>query len=50
MNGIWYKNHEIQKAYDKYIQSKKSCKADKHSKWFDYWLDYLFIRNKHNND
>lgn len=50
MNRLWFENHEIQKAYDKYIDAKKSCKKNIHKNWFDYWLTYLIIRDKHNND
>tara|TARA_R110002020_G_scaffold59000_2_gene161393 strand:+ start:762 stop:917 length:156 start_codon:yes stop_codon:yes gene_type:complete len=51
MKRLKFENTEVQKAYDKYFNAKKSYKDyDEYRKWFEYWLDFLIIRHKNNND
>ena len=45
--SIKYVQSEEEKAYNKYISAKKSPDFCIRNKWFEYWLDYVIIRNKH---
>jgi len=35
---------EVKAAYKKYIKARKSSEFN----WFDYWLDYLQLKNRYN--
>lgn len=38
---------EVKAAYNKYLKAKKSSNNNaEYNRWFEYWLDYLHIRNK----
>ena len=40
---------EVRIAYKKYLKAKKSFNDYKeYNRWFEYWLDYLHIRNRYN--
>lgn len=39
---------EVEAAYKKYTKAKKSFNDyDEYNRWFEYWLDYLQIRNRY---
>ena len=39
---------EVEAAYKKYTKAKKSFNNyEEYNKWFEYWLDYLQIRNRY---
>ena len=38
-----FQNLEVNQAYKKYIKAKKSFS----NRWFEYWLDYLHLRNRY---
>ena len=42
-----YVRSQQQKAYNRYISAKKSIDREIRNKWFEYWLDYVIIRNIH---
>jgi len=44
-NGMKYRLDEQKKAYQRYISAKTSSEKQIRDKWFDYWLDYLILRN-----
>ena len=38
---------EVKAAYNKYTKAKKSSNNHiEYNRWFEYWFDYLHIRNK----
>ena len=38
---------EVKAAYNRYTKAKKSSNNNaEYNRWFEYWLDYLHIRNK----
>ena len=40
---------EVEAAYKKYTKAKKSFNNyEEYNRWFEYWLDYLQIRNRWN--
>ena len=41
---------EVKAAYNKYTKAKKSFNNyTEYNRWFEYWFDYLHIRNKYND-
>lgn len=41
---------EVKAAYKKYTKAKKSSNNHtEYNRWFEYWFDYLQIRNKYND-
>jgi hypothetical protein len=43
-------DYEEKRVYEKYVQARKTTDYILRAKWFDYWLEYLQIRNMNNND
>jgi len=40
---------EVNQAYKKYLKAKKSTNnLVEYNNWFDYWLDYLQLKNRYN--
>jgi hypothetical protein len=43
-----FQNLEVNQAYKKYLKAKKSFNNyDEYNRWFEYWLDYLHLRNRY---
>jgi hypothetical protein len=38
---------EVEAAYKKYTKAKKATGNQTRNQWFNYWLDYLQIRNRY---
>ena len=39
---------EVKEAYNKYLKAKKATNNHtEYSQWFEYWLDYLHLRNRY---
>ena len=49
-NKVKYWYTEEKRVYELYIKARKSTDYILRAKWFDYWLEYLQIRNMNNND
>lgn len=39
---------EVNQAYNKYLKARKSTDSLERKNWFEYWLDYLQKKHKHN--
>ena len=43
-----FQNLEVNQAYKKYLKAKKTTGNHKeYNRWFEYWLDYLHLRNRY---
>ena len=43
-------DYEEKRVCEKYVPARKTNDYILRVKWFDYWLDYLQIRNMNNKD
>tara|TARA_R100000935_G_C2787714_1_gene144531 strand:- start:777 stop:947 length:171 start_codon:yes stop_codon:yes gene_type:complete len=42
-----FQNLEVNQAYKKYLKAKKATDILERSNWFEYWLDYLHLKNRY---
>ena len=43
-----FQNLEVNQAYNKYLKAKKATNNHtEYNQWFEYWLDYLHLRNRY---